>query len=73
MAADELTEPKRLDAWFRAAVEAAPTAMLMLNAEGAILLVNAEAERVFGYPRGELLGAPVEMLLPARFRGQHPR
>src|SRR5207253_6716629 len=36
------------------------------------LLINREVERLFGYPRGELLGQPIELLVPARLRGEHP-
>jgi two-component system sensor kinase FixL len=57
---------------FRLVVEAAPNAMVMINREGEIVMVNAEAERVFGYSRRALLGQPVEMLVPERFRGDHP-
>ncbi len=57
---------------FRLVVEAAPNAMVMVNRAGEIVMVNAEAERVFGYPRAELLGQPVEMLVPERFRDHHP-
>jgi two-component system sensor kinase FixL len=57
---------------FRLVVEAAPNAMVMIDRGGAIVMVNAQAERVFGYPRTELLGQPVEMLVPERFRGHHP-
>jgi two-component system, LuxR family, sensor kinase FixL len=53
-------------------VEAAPNAMVMVDRAGAIAMVNAQAERVFGYPRTELLGQLVEMLVPERFRGHHP-
>src|SRR5919199_6874962 len=44
----------------------------MVNAAGLIEMVNAQAERVFGYRREELLGRPVEMLVPDRFRRHHP-
>ena len=57
---------------FRLVVEAAPNAMVMINGAGEIVMVNAQAERVFGYSRAELLGQPVEMLVPARFRRHHP-
>jgi PAS domain S-box-containing protein len=57
---------------FRLVVEAAPTAMVMIDRAGKIILVNAQAERAFEYSRGELVGRPVEMLVPARFRGHHP-
>ena len=57
---------------FRQVVESAPNAMVMVNRDGTIKMVNAQTERVFGYARAELLGRPVEMLLPKRFREGHP-
>jgi PAS domain S-box-containing protein len=57
---------------FRLVVEAAPNAMVMINPAGEIVMVNAQAERVFGYARAEILGQPVEMLVPERFRSHHP-
>jgi PAS domain S-box-containing protein len=57
---------------FRRVVESAPNAMVMINATGKIDMVNAQAERVFGYVRTEMLGQPVEMLVPERFRAHHP-
>jgi len=57
---------------FRRVVEAAPNAMVMVSAAGQIEMVNAQAERMFGYDRAELLGAGVEMLVPLGFRGHHP-
>src|SRR4051794_9915350 len=56
----------------RQAVEAAPIAFLAMNGDGIIEFVNAQTESLFGYRRDELLGQPVEMLLPQRFRGNHP-
>jgi PAS domain-containing protein len=49
-------------------VEAMPNAIVLADAQGRIVLANAGAEKLFGYPREELLGQPVEMLVPARFR-----
>jgi two-component system sensor kinase FixL len=57
---------------FRLVVEAAPNAMVMIDRSGRMVMVNAQAERVFGYSRAELLGQSVEMLVPERFRGRHP-
>src|SRR5688500_20192822 len=67
----DISTRKRLEERFRRVVEAAPNAMVMINASGRIEMVNAQAEQVFGYARDEMLGQPVEMLVPERFRGQH--
>ena len=56
---------------FRAVVEAAPSAILLVDDKGMITLANAQAETVFGYPRQELAGQPVELLIPERFRVPH--
>jgi PAS domain S-box-containing protein len=56
---------------YRMLVESAPDAMVIVNQEGKIFLVNAEAERLFGYSRPELLGASVEMLMPGLSRHRH--
>jgi PAS domain S-box-containing protein len=56
----------------RAAIDSAPSGLLMIDAEGRIVLVNREVERLFGYPREELLGRTVETLVPERFRHNHP-
>ncbi len=57
---------------FRQVVESAPSAMVLVNAAGAIEMVNAEAERLFGFKRLELLGRPAEILVPARSRDLFP-
>ena len=57
---------------FRALLEAAPDAMVIVGADGRIALVNAQTEKLFGYLRAELLGHMVEMLIPGRFRERHP-
>src|SRR5579871_1107002 len=68
--ADE--ESARADAKFQALLDAAPDAMVIADGEGRIHLVNRQAETLFGYKRGELLGRPAEMLIPERWRARHP-
>ena len=58
---------------FRALLEAAPDAMVIVDRHGSMVLVNSQTERLFGYARAELIGQKVEMLMPARFRGRHPQ
>lgn len=73
--ARDLTEQKRINetaAQLRVAIEAAPNGMVMINGRGAIIMVNAQMERLFGYDRAEMLGRTIEMLLPERFRDAHP-
>ncbi|MDT4979723.1 MAG: hypothetical protein QOG07_1602, partial [Pseudonocardiales bacterium] len=53
-------------------LEAAPDAIVGVSADGVIVLVNAQAERLFGYPRDELLGERLEMLVPESVRDNHP-
>ena len=57
---------------FRQLVDAAPDGIVVVDQGGAIVLVNAEAERMFGYERDELVGQPVHLLVPERLRARHP-
>ncbi|OIQ85574.1 blue-light-activated histidine kinase 2 [mine drainage metagenome] len=68
----DISERKRQEERFRRVVESAPNAMILANAKGRIEMVNTQAEQVFGYPRQDLLGKSIEMLVPERFRGGHP-
>ena len=52
-------------------LDAAPDAMLVLSTETKIQLANVQTEKLFGYPREELIGKPLELLIPDRFRGIH--
>jgi PAS domain S-box-containing protein len=67
----DITERKRGEERFRSLLESAPDAMVIADATGRIVLVNSQTERLFGYQRSELLGQPVELLLPERFRALH--
>jgi PAS domain S-box-containing protein len=68
---ENLSTSEPTDELFRLAVEAAPSAVVLVNAEGTIVLVNAKTERFFGYRRDELVGQAVEILVPERFRAAH--
>lgn len=67
----DVSERKRAEQKFRSLLEAAPDAIVIVELSGRIVLVNARTESVFGYPRDELLGQFVDMLVPKRLRGQH--
>ncbi|MBI2095333.1 MAG: PAS domain S-box protein [Candidatus Omnitrophica bacterium] len=68
----DISERKRAEERFRLVVEAAPMGMVMVDREGKMVLVNSQTEKLFGYTREELLGRPVEMLVPEHFREKHP-
>ena len=56
---------------FRALLEAAPDAMVIVNQSGQIILVNSQTEILFGFTREELLGKAIEVLIPPRYRDNH--
>jgi PAS domain S-box-containing protein len=67
----DTTARKKVEARFRAFLEAAPDAIVVVNDEGKIVILNTQAERLFKFTRTNLLGMPVETLVPERFRGRH--
>lgn len=67
----DVTARRQAEERFRTLVEAAPNAMLVVCAEGRIVLANAHAETMFGYAREELVGRSIETLVPPRSRAAH--
>ncbi len=55
----------------RSALDAAPDAMIIIDAAGVILFTNRQVSALFGYPHDEVIGQSVEMLMPERFHGRH--
>ena len=69
----DISQQKRAEERFRELLESAPDAMIVVESPGVISLVNRQAERLFGYERNELIGAPLDMLIPQRHRQRHAR
>jgi PAS domain S-box-containing protein len=67
----DVTAQKDMDDLFSLATESSPSGVLLVNKRGEIILANSQAEKLFGYRREELVGKPVENLVPERFGGQH--
>jgi len=67
----DVTSKRREERLFRGLLEAAPDAMVIVDQQGTIVLVNAQVEERFGYERGELIGESIEVLVPDRFAGMH--
>jgi PAS domain S-box-containing protein len=70
--ADHADALKQAEEQFRLSVEAAPNGTVLANGDGTIVVVNKQVERLFGYRRDELIGQNVDLLVPERFRAQHP-
>lgn len=68
----DITVRKKAEDKFRSLLEAAPDAMVIVDDRGRITLINAQTEKLFGYARSELIGQPVEVLIPERYRDLHP-
>ena len=67
----DLTGQKKTEEKFKALLDSAPDAMIITNQHGEIVLINRQTETLFGYTRDELLGRPVEILIPVDFRNRH--
>jgi PAS domain S-box-containing protein len=63
---------QQMERRFRQIVEYSPGAIVMVGEAGVIVMVNSQTEKMFGYPRHELLGQSIDMLVPERFRHAHP-
>src|SRR5258707_13970704 len=68
----DITEHKQAQDRFRLVVEASPNGIVLVDPQGHLGLVNARADKLFGYERKELLGKSIELLVPERFRIRHP-
>jgi PAS domain S-box-containing protein len=68
----DITARKKAERKFKDLLEAAPDAIVIVDRTGDIVLINSQAERLFGYPRAELIGQKIEKLVPPRYRAKHP-
>ena len=67
----DITEQKKTEEKFKALLDSAPDAMVIANERGIMELVNQQTEKIFGYRRDELIGQPVELLIPVEYHKRH--
>ena len=68
----DISERKQAEQSFHRIVEFSPNAILLVNREGKIIIANAQAEKLFGHTRAELIGHSIEVLVPERYHANHP-
>lgn len=68
----DVTEQREQELHLHGLLESAPDALIVIDETGKIDVANGQVHRIFGYDSGELIGQPIEILIPERFRGEHP-